>query len=98
MLPFLVLAAAPNCGCGLMFCSDTATTQPRLLVVADRDAAFFVQQVLDVPQGERVPDVEHHGQLDDLGRGFEIAKDRRQRPPVPARFGKGLPESTSGRC
>ncbi len=42
------IGGTPNCACGLMFCSDTATTQPRLLVVADIDAALVQQQILDV--------------------------------------------------
>ena len=67
MLPFLVLAATPNCACGLMFCSDTATIQPRLLIVADRDAAF-VRKILDGAQRHRKKNVRHHSEADDLGR------------------------------
>ena len=43
--------------------------------MADVDAAF-VQQILDVAQGEWEPDVEHDGQSDHLGRRLEIAKWR----------------------
>jgi hypothetical protein len=34
-----------------------------------------VQQVLDSPQRQRLTDVHHNGQADDLGRGLEGAKD-----------------------
>jgi hypothetical protein len=39
-------------------------------LMADLDAAL-VQKVLDVPQREREPDIEHHRQSDDLGAGLE---------------------------
>ncbi len=39
--------------------------------VTDIDASL-VQQVFDIPQGKRKPDVQHHRQADDLGTGFEI--------------------------
>jgi hypothetical protein len=42
-------------------------------LMADVDPSF-VQQVLDVPQREREPDMHHPRQADDLRRGFEIAK------------------------
>lgn len=32
----------------------------------------FVQNVLDLSQAERISDVIHHRQFDDLGAGFEI--------------------------
>ena len=35
-------------------------------LVADLDAAL-VQQILDVAQRERILDIQHHGQADDLG-------------------------------
>jgi hypothetical protein len=41
--------------------------------VRDLDRAF-VQQVLDVPQRERITDV-HHRQADDLGLRLEDAED-----------------------
>ena len=31
----------------------------------------FVQQILDIAKRQREPDIEHHGQADDLGTGFE---------------------------
>jgi len=34
--------------------------------MADINAAFE-QQVLDLPQGQRIPNVHHHRQADDLG-------------------------------
>ncbi len=37
--------------------------------------APFVQQVLDIGQGQRLSHVHHHCQADDLGRGFKITKD-----------------------
>ena len=40
-------------------------------LVADIDPAL-VQTVLDVPQLQREPDVEHHRQSDDLRRGLEV--------------------------
>ena len=42
-------------------------------LVAKIDAAFE-QQVLDVAQAQREPDVHHHYQSDHLGRGVEIAE------------------------
>lgn len=41
--------------------------------VADVDTPF-VQQVLDVPQGKRIPPIHLHCQADDLGAGPEVAK------------------------
>ena len=40
-------------------------------LVADVDAAL-VQQVLDVSERKREPDVHHHRQADDLGAGLEV--------------------------
>jgi hypothetical protein len=40
-------------------------------LMADLDAALM-QQVLDVPQREREPDVHHDRQADDLGRRLEV--------------------------
>ena len=42
-------------------------------LVADVDAAFE-QQVLDLPQLQRIPDVHHHRQADDLGGTVEITE------------------------
>ena len=39
--------------------------------VADIDASF-VKQVLDVPQCERKPHIQHNGQADNFLAGFEI--------------------------
>jgi len=50
-----------------MFCSDTATIQPRLLIVADRDAAF-VRKILDGAKRHRKKNVHHQSEADDLGR------------------------------
>jgi len=36
----------------------------------------LVQQVLDVPQRQRVADVHHHGQADDLGEALQERKMR----------------------
>ncbi|MEM6637725.1 MAG: hypothetical protein AAF667_17745 [Pseudomonadota bacterium] len=41
------------------------------LFVTDVDTAF-VQQVLDIPQRERKPNVQHHRQSDDLGQRLEV--------------------------
>jgi hypothetical protein len=38
--------------------------------MADLHAAL-VQEVLDVPEREREPDIEHHRETDDLGAGLE---------------------------
>jgi hypothetical protein len=35
----------------------------------------LMQHVLDSPQRQRIADVHHHGQADDLGRGLEVTKD-----------------------
>lgn len=40
-------------------------------LVANIDAAL-VQDILDLAQAERIPDVVHHRQLDDFGTGYEI--------------------------
>ncbi len=39
--------------------------------VAHVDASL-VQQIFDIPKRERESDVQHHGQADDLGTGFEV--------------------------
>lgn len=36
--------------------------------------APLVKQILDIPQGKREPNIQYHGQRDDLGRRLEIAK------------------------
>ena len=36
----------------------------------------FVQYVFDIPQRQREPDIEHHGQSDDLWTGFEVLEGR----------------------
>ena len=41
--------------------------------MADLDAPLM-QEVLDVAQRERVADIEHHRQADDLGAGLEVAE------------------------
>jgi hypothetical protein len=46
--------------------AETVPPQPYRLM-ADIDPAFE-QQVLDVPQTERISNVHHHSQADDLGR------------------------------
>jgi hypothetical protein len=42
----------------------------------DIDAAL-TEQVLDIPERQRVADVHHHRQADDLRRGLEVAEDAR---------------------
>ena len=44
----------------------------------------LVQQVLDSPQRQRIADVHHHGQADDLGRGLEVAEDAGSAPTMKA--------------
>ena len=57
-----------------------------------------MQQVLDVPQLEREPDVQHHRQADDLGAGLErleelgFGHDGRLLRPLP-RLKPGLSDS-----
>ena len=41
--------------------------------MADIDAAF-VEQIFDLPQRKRIPDIHHHGQADDLGGRLEISE------------------------
>jgi hypothetical protein len=41
--------------------------------MADLDTALM-QQVLDISEGKEKPNIQHHGQTNDLGRRFEIAK------------------------
>ena len=41
--------------------------------VADIDAPLK-QQILDLAQRKRIPDIHHHRQADDLGRRVEIAE------------------------
>jgi hypothetical protein len=41
--------------------------------VADVDAAFG-QQILDLAQRQRIPDVHHHREADDLGGAVEAPK------------------------
>ena len=43
--------------------------------MADVDAPL-VQQILDVPERQREPDIQHHRQADDLGAGFEVLEWR----------------------
>ncbi|WP_261307886.1 hypothetical protein [Ruegeria atlantica] len=44
--------------------------------MADIDASLM-QQVFDIPQGQRNSDVQHHRQADDLGTGFEVLEGGR---------------------
>ena len=44
-------------------------------LVANVDAAL-VQQVFDILERQRESDIEHHGEADDLGAGFEVTKRR----------------------
>lgn len=52
--------------------SETVPPEP-LRLVGDVDTAFM-QQVLDVAQRQRVTDIHHHRQTDDLGRRLEVAE------------------------
>lgn len=52
--------------------------------MADLDAAFM-QMVLDIAERQREPDVHHHGQANDLGRGLEVPE--REALGHPARLG-----------
>ena len=40
--------------------------------LAEPEPVALLEQVLDVPQRQRKPGVEHHRQPDDLGRGLEV--------------------------
>lgn len=35
----------------------------------------FMQQILDIPQRPRIPDVHHHGETNDLRRRLEVAEN-----------------------
>jgi hypothetical protein len=37
--------------------------------------ASHIKQILDIAQGQRIPDIHHHSQTDDVGRGLEVADD-----------------------
>ncbi|MDA1154854.1 MAG: hypothetical protein O2873_08895 [Proteobacteria bacterium] len=39
--------------------------------MADLDAAL-VQKILDIPERQRKPDIQHHRQADDFGAGLEV--------------------------
>ncbi len=43
--------------------------------MADIDTAFM-PKILHIPKRQWEPDIEHDGQADDLGTGFEVAKWR----------------------
>ncbi|MEM9912512.1 MAG: hypothetical protein AAF922_17220 [Pseudomonadota bacterium] len=68
--------------------------------MADIDAAL-VQQILNDPERQREPDIEHHGQANDLGTGFEVTKwqtfchQARLRKP-PASLNLGSSDSSFG--
>ncbi len=46
-------------------------------LMGDVDAAL-VEQILDVAQGKRVPDIQHNGQTDNLRRRFEVSEEVRR--------------------
>jgi len=50
-------------------------------LMRDIDAPLM-QKVVDVPERERISDVHHHCQADDLGRGLEVAENARACHPV----------------
>jgi hypothetical protein len=50
----------------------------------------FVEQILDLPQGQREADIHHHGQADDLGRSLEIADEVRDANRERLRSGRCL--------
>jgi hypothetical protein len=60
--------------------------------VSDVDTAL-VQEVLDVPERQRIPDVHHHCKADNLGRRFEVAEDASVAHPdrLAARSASGKP-------
>ena len=61
-------AACPDLGCK----QRTKAVPPipyRLMTHVD---APFVKQVLDLPQGERKSNIQHHRKTDGLGRGLEV--------------------------
>jgi DNA invertase Pin-like site-specific DNA recombinase len=63
--------------------------------MADLDAPL-VQQVLDIPQRERVADIKHHGQADDLGAGLKVSEGRTLGHPAKLEDGPaGLKQSSS---
>ena len=50
-------------------------------LMRDIDAPLM-QKVVDVPERERISDVHHSRQADDLGRGLEVAENARACHPV----------------
>jgi hypothetical protein len=52
--------------------AKTVPSEPYRLV-ADIDASF-IKKILDLPQRQRIPDIHHHRQADNLGRRFKITK------------------------
>jgi hypothetical protein len=50
-------------------------------LMRDVDSAL-VQKVLDVPQRQRVADIHHHSQADDLRAGVEFAENARVALPI----------------
>jgi hypothetical protein len=66
--------------------------------VTDIDPAF-VEKVLDVAQRQRESDIHHHAKLDDLRRGFKVAKRVRGHFPrlnaKTARLKPGSADNTS---
>lgn len=52
--------------------SETVYPEPHALV-ANIDTAFM-QQVLHIPKRQRKSDVNHHRELDDFGRRFEVTE------------------------
>jgi hypothetical protein len=50
-------------------------------IMHDVDAAF-VEQTLHIPQRQRVANMQHHHETDDLGHGLEVAKNAGATHPV----------------
>ena len=52
----------------------TKTVPPIPHRLMDHIDPVFVKQMLDIAERERKTQIQHHGQANDLGRGFEIAE------------------------
>ena len=64
-------AASPDLCCE----DDAEPVSPKPYRLMSNVDAALVQQVLDVPQRQRIPDVHHHREVDDFRRGLEVAEN-----------------------
>jgi hypothetical protein len=53
---------------------DAETIDPKADAFVANIYAALVEQILNIPERERKPDIHQYGELDNLWRGFEVAK------------------------